>query len=128
MIAYKNGQWKLCPYLIKYTQYGVQQESYALDKNWWLDFAEKWDHTIIDEIIDVTATSEQLERYNQIRDMPDDFGNIYTEYVQSGDLPEVGIIPSAHKFNLIINSHKEQANTDYLIDLDYRVTCAELGI
>lgn len=128
MIAYKNGQWRLCPYLIKYTQYEVQQEAYALDKNWWLDFASHWGHTVINEVIDVVATDEQLQRYNQIRDMPDDFGNVYAEYVQTGSLPDADTLPATHNFNLIINTHKEQTNSDYLIDLDYRVTCTELGI
>lgn len=100
MIVYNKKTWRLCPCLVKYTQYGERLESYAFDKQWWIDFSEKWEHTTIDEIVGITHTDEQISRYNQIRDMPEDFGSVYSEYVKTGEFNVDGI-PTTHKFNML---------------------------
>ena len=59
-------------------------------KQWWLDFAAKWDHTEIIEFVPAEATAEQqarLEEINQLR-IPDGFGSMLTGYVQDGAFPE----------------------------------------
>ncbi|MET3658177.1 hypothetical protein [Sporosarcina psychrophila] len=101
MLYRKGNQWELSPYKIKYTQYGEPHVQYASDKKWWLDFADAWEHTKIIEIIDVVYTLVQLDRYEDIKYMPEDFGNIYSAYVEGGAFPTNEELRPDHPFRII---------------------------
>lgn len=106
MLSYVNNGWQLCPYLIKYTQHGESLQAYAIDKAWWEEFAERWDFLTIDEIIEVTHTEEQRKRFEQVRDMPEDFGNLYSEYVETGKVSDLGSLSKKHPFNVVLLSEE----------------------
>ena len=87
-MLYRNGnQWDLCPYKVRYTQYGEVLEQYTHDKQWWIDFAEKWEHTNIIEFIDMKYTDEQKARLEEIKNIPEGFGVICSDYVKDGSFP-----------------------------------------
>lgn len=60
------------------------------DKQWWLDFEEKWEHTEIIEFIPVEPTQEQVDRLEEINQLniPDGFGSMLSDYVENGTFPE----------------------------------------
>lgn len=88
MLYRKDGQWELCPYKVVYTQHGEQLEQYTHDKQWWLDFEQKWEHTSIIEFIDVSLTDEEIARLVEIKSIPEGFETECEDYIRTGILPE----------------------------------------
>ncbi|MGK4040967.1 hypothetical protein AB0Y20_01600 [Heyndrickxia oleronia] len=87
-MLYRNGnQWDLCPYKVRYTQYGEVLEQYTHDKQWWIDFAVQWKHTTILEFIDMKYTNEQKARLEEIKYIPEGYGDICSDYVIDGSFP-----------------------------------------
>ena len=99
LIHYKGGKWNLSPWLIKYVQHGEDLEQYAADKEWWLDFEREWDHTTINEIIEVEYSDAQVRRFEEIENMPEDFGHAYSEYVEKGTFDSE--LPKSHPFRVL---------------------------
>lgn len=126
IIYYKDGRWNLNPYLVKYNQHGENLEKYTEDKEWWLDFEEKWDHTEVLEFVDVEYTTEQKERFKQIEHFPEDFGSAYSEYVKDGSFS--GDTPSDHPFSLVRIRHEQSARDNYMLEFDMRMTMKVLGL
>lgn len=91
----------LCPYKVIYTQHGEHHEQYVGNKNWWLDFADKWDHTQIIEIVEMDYTDEQLARYEDVKFLPEDFYDIYSNYVADGSFPTEDELELKHPFRMI---------------------------
>ena len=87
MLYWKDGQLNLCPYRVSYTQHGEQQEAYTDNKAWWESFAQQWDHTTIQSFENVNYTAEQLQRYEEIKNMPEGHAAVCSEYVKTGQFP-----------------------------------------
>ncbi len=92
MVFYKNGRWHLCNEKVKYMQNDkeITQCVGSEDKQWWLDFEEKWEHTEIIEFIPVEPTQEQVDRLEEINQLniPDGFGSAINSYVEKELFPE----------------------------------------
>lgn len=87
----KNGsKLKLYPWKVKYIQHGEEVEQWALpSKQWWIDFANKWEHTEIIEFVEVELIEEQLARVADIEEIPIDegFREMCIEYIFDGVFP-----------------------------------------
>ena len=102
MIVRKGKQWHMYPHEVKYTQHGEQYEQWALpNKQWWINFAEQWEHTEIIEFTEVDLTEEQLARFEEIKDMPEDFSELYENYILTGDTSNDFELRTNHPFNII---------------------------
>lgn len=88
MLYWKDGQLNLCPHKVNYTQHGEQQEAYTDNKAWWENFAQQWDHTTIESFENVNYTAEQLQRYEEIKSMPEGHAAVCGKYVEDGSFPE----------------------------------------
>ena len=92
MIFYKNRKWDMCSEKVRYTQHGEEIEQYvgSEGRDWWIDFADKWEHTEIIEFIDVVVTGEQLARFEEVSqfNIPEGFGSELSDYVKDGVFPE----------------------------------------
>lgn len=91
MLIADGAYLKLYPWRVRHKQYGDTIEQWALpDKQWWVDFAVKWDHTEIIEFIEIKLTEEQLERVAEIEAIPLDEGyrSMAIEYILHGVFPE----------------------------------------
>ncbi len=88
----KNGnQFEIYPWKVKYTEYGEEKENWALpNKEWWIDFAEKWGHTEIVDFEEVTLTEGQLERVEAINglEISDGHLDVAINYVLNGSFPD----------------------------------------
>ncbi len=84
----KNGEWALSPYKVIYKQHGETLEQYAHDKQWWLDFAAKWDHTEIIEFVEVEYSTEQIERLEEVKLTEEGFEYYAGRYVLEGLFPD----------------------------------------
>ena len=133
-ILYYNNQlkqWQLNTHKITYTQHGESNlTSYTHDLTWWEKFVEKWSHTIIDQVEELTFTPEQLARLNHIKHLPQDFGHIYSRYIETGEVHEDAnkLLPS-HPFHVIALKHKEVAdlqNKNTNLELEMSRNSAEL--
>jgi len=120
MLQRKGSQWELYPHKVKYIQHGKEREQWALpDKQWWKDFSDKWDHTEIIEFVDIEVTEEMQKRFEEIRNMPEDFHHIYFTYVETGEI--IDEVPENHPFNLIVlkkeNEEQGQINTELNLEV-----------
>lgn len=96
------SQWQLYPHRVKYSQHDETVEQYALpNKKWWIDFADKWEHAQIIEFTEVKLNEAQLTRFDEIKDMPEDFMYVYVEYVLTGSTSDGFDLPTKHPFNII---------------------------
>lgn len=79
----------LCDKKVKYIQHGEEKEQFIYEEGiqWWLDFCEKWNHTEIIEFIDVEYTTEELRRFDEIKDFSVN-EEILSEYVINGTIGE----------------------------------------
>ncbi len=123
MLLYKNGNWHLCLEKVRYTQHGEEITQYVGEegKQWWVDFEKKWDHTKILEFIPVEPTEKQLARYEEIKNMPQDFADVYSNYVKAG---EIASVPASHPFNLIVLRRENEELGQLLTDLELRLLMA----
>lgn len=87
MLYRKNGRWALPPFKVIYKQHGETIEQLTHDKQWWLDFAEKWDHTEILEFVDVDYSEEQIARLAEVQNTEEGFEYYATRYVIDGLFP-----------------------------------------
>ena len=91
MIFYKNSKWNLCKEKIRYIQHDKEIEQYVgvEGHDWWIDFAEKWEHTTIIEFIPVEPTGERLQRLEEINQLnvSEGFGALVEDYVKEGIFP-----------------------------------------
>ena len=114
MLQRNGSQWRLYPHKVRYIQHGEEIEQWALpDKKWWTDFADKWEHTEIIEFIDVDVTDDMLERYEEIKSMPEDFMEMYAEYVLTGDTSDGIKLHAGHPFqNIRLKNENEKLKSD----------------
>lgn len=128
MIYYERGQWHFCTEKVRYTQRGQEVEQYVGQegKQWWLDFAAKWDHTEIIEFVPVEPTPEQvarLEKANRLR-IPDGYSETISNYVKNGVFPE----GFTHPLRPLQIQEEQIQQDEYLLDLDFRQSLSELGV
>jgi hypothetical protein len=89
MLHHNGNHLELVPLKVRYLQHGEEIEQWALpNRQWWEDFAERWDHTTILEFIEIELTPEQMARYEQVKHMPDGWIDQYTDYILEGKYPE----------------------------------------
>ena len=98
MLLRQEGKWVLYPHKVKYTQIGKEYERWATpSKEWWEDLAGKWEHIEITSFEAITLTDEQLTRFEEIKDMPEDFPDVYEKYVLNGEF-DMEEVPKTHPF------------------------------
>jgi len=101
MFIRQEGKWFLYPKKVTYTQQGKEYIRWATpSKEWWENFASEWEHTTILKFEDIILTDEQLARFEEIKNMPEDFPNVYEKYVLDGVF-NTEELPSTHPFQLL---------------------------
>ena len=85
MLYKDNEGLKLSAKKVRYIQNGEEIEQFVGSEGtqWWIDFANKWEHTNIIEFVDVVYTAEQLARYEEVKAM-DINESVLQEYVENG--------------------------------------------
>lgn len=117
-MLYRYGnKWALAPHKINYTERGKEYERRIGDKQWWLDFERRWDFMTINEITDIEHTEEQKRRLKEVEYFPEDFGHIYSEYVEYGTFGEINELPKDHPFRII---YLENESIEQGIELSQR--------
>lgn len=110
MIEYKNGQWELCKLILSVTENGVSREVKVVDADWWIDFANKWEHFKIVSTTELVVTEEQKLRYANVKNMPEDFGDIYSQYVEFGTIADHAHLLVSHPFVALVTRLTEIKN------------------
>lgn len=90
MLRKQGSRFVLYPYKVKYTQRGETYEQWALpNKEWWEDFADRWEHTDIIEFIEIELTEEQQKRFSKVEyGISEGFVSECIEYILEGKFPE----------------------------------------
>lgn len=140
MLIKKGSRFELYPHKVKYIQHGKEIEQWALpNKEWWIDFANKWEHTEIVEFIEVELTEEQLKRFEEINqyNISEAFASACIDYILNGVFPE-GINHPLRQLQ-IQKENQEQGvelsereiqeiiQGQEISDLDIRVLMLEMG-
>jgi len=123
----KDNGLELYPWMVRYRQHEQEIEQWAIpNKQWWIDFAEKWENTEIIEFVEMNLTGEQLARAREIEQLIIDEGHrdICIDYILDGVFPE-GI---NHPLRNLQLQRESLVRDEYLIDLDFRVSLMELGV
>lgn len=128
MIFYNGNMWHLCAEKVRYSQHSEEITQYvgSEGKEWWLDFAEKWEHTAILEFIPVEPNVEQLARLEEVNKLgiPEGFNVEAGNYVEFGEYPE----GFSHPLRPLQIFKEQQLQDRYLLDLDFRQSLSELGV
>ena len=97
MLYEKNNELKLSNKKVNYTERGETKEKYiGLEgEQWWNDLANKHEHINIVEIVEVNYTDKQLERFEKVKDIIGDTGEL-EDYIENGN-----INPENEKFKII---------------------------
>lgn len=130
MLFRKNGMWQLCDKRLTYEDGEDTHTILTGDISWWEMFAATWGHVKILSVEEVWYSEEQHKRYEHIKYMPEDFEQIYSHYVEFGEIHEDAVnLRPEHPFNIIVLKHKELAdNSAYLLNVDFRLLMVELGL
>lgn len=89
LIKTLNG-WRLAEHTVRYIQKSEEIEQVVGEegKEWWLDFAGKWEHTQIIEFTDLYYTPEQLARLEEIQEIGEGYMEACSDYVLNGNIPD----------------------------------------
>ena len=126
MLVKKGNHFELYPHKVKYTQHGKEIEQWALpNKEWWIDFADKWQHTTIIEFKEMELTEEQLVRFEDVKaGIPESYASACVDYILDDVCPE-GITHPLRQLEI----KKQQDEQDvYLIDQDFRLSMMEMEV
>ena len=90
MLYYKDNQFHICPFIAHYTAHGKRQFKYTNDKQWWINFVQRWWHHKDLEFTSVNPTQNQLNRLDEINNanISQGFKSGASSYVESGILPK----------------------------------------
>ena len=141
VLYYKNNQWHICEEKVRYIQHGEEKEQFIGQEGhqWWVDFANKWEHTEIVEFIPVEPTTEEIARLEEVNELrvPDGFGTVIGEYVESGVFPE-GVNHPLRSLQILKENQQQGIDLSEreiqeiiqgqeISDLDIRVLMLEMG-
>ena len=117
MLIKRDNVFELYPHKVRYVQYGQEYEQWALpSKEWWTEFAQKWEHTDIIEFIEVELNEEQLARYEQIKyDIPEAFREVCIDYILGGRFPE-GLAYPVTKIQLLKKTMEQNEDIDVVAE------------
>jgi len=92
-----NGMWGLYPYIINCTDNGVQEQKYDADKTFYEKMAEKRSNFILNEVIEIEYTPEQIIRLEEVQ------GIDYKHYDELYDYVINGIVRADSKIFTVRN-------------------------
>lgn len=121
IIEYSNGSWRLATKKVTYTNGDNEEVMYTADTSWIEQTAALHDHINISSIEDVTFTKEQQARFQEIQNMPEDFGLMYSDYVDTGKVELGGNLRANHPFNIIYLRVSKKATEMALTDAEITI-------
>ena len=118
MLIKDGNYFRLYPWKVRYRQHGQEIEQWALpSKEWWIDFAAKWEHTEIIEFTEVELNEEQLARYEQVKhDIPEVFREVCVEYILNGKFPDDSVSFTIAKLQMLKNNMERKEDIDIVAD------------
>lgn len=85
MVYTEDNEYKLRKEAIVYTRGDEEYTQVVVEgRQWWIDFEAKWEDMAIVEFKDIAYTDEQLQRFEEIKDI-DANEDLLSEYVMSGE-------------------------------------------
>lgn len=89
MLYKENGEWKLSVKKITYIENDEEFEKFigSEGEEWWNNYKSLWGINII-SMEEIKYTQEQLDRLNEIKDVPEGFSELCSNYVLNETFPE----------------------------------------
>lgn len=128
MIYYSNNQWHIATEQINYIHNGEEEtKPVGIEGHqWWVDFADKWTDMEIISFIPIDTPEAAQNRLREVNELKIDNTSGYAValYVEEGVFPEGHTHPLRELESRLI----QEANEDYLVDIDFRLSMTELGM
>lgn len=121
-VLYKDEEGlKLSSLKVRYTQHGEEKEQFIGSEgmDWWISFAEKWEHTNIIEFVNVEHTEKQIARFEEIKEIKIR-EDVLTSYVMDGIVGEGLEIIALKKENTDLKTENIMQG-QIIADLDFRL-------
>ena len=85
-MLYYDNEWKICPFIAHYKSYGKPEFKYTNNKQWWIEFVNRWWHHTDLSFTDVNPTEAQQTRLDEVNaaPIPEGFQAEASAYVESG--------------------------------------------
>jgi len=116
MLEYKEG-WQLAKFSIRMLDNGEERIVKVVNPAWWQDMEEKVEHLTIISIDKIVVTEEQKARYANVKNMPEDFGDIYSQYVEFGTIADHAHLLVSHPFVKLVTTLTERKNYEEINNL-----------
>ena len=85
-MLYYDNEWKICPFIAHYKAHGKPEFKYTNNKQWWINFVNRWWHHTDLSFTDVNPTQVQQTRLDEVNaaPIPEGFQAEASAYVESG--------------------------------------------
>ena len=85
-MLYYDNEWKICPFIAHYKAHGKPEFKYTNNKQWWINFVNRWWHHTDLSFTDVNPTQAQQTRLDEVNtaEIPEGFQAEASAYVESG--------------------------------------------
>ena len=85
-MLYYDNEWKICPFIAHYKAHGKPEFKYTHDKQWWIEFVNRWWHHTDLSFTDVNPTEAQQTRLDEVNtaEIPEGFQAEASAYIESG--------------------------------------------
>lgn len=117
MLKRRGRAWELYPYRVKGLRYGEEFEQWALpDKEWWEYTEKSHDFLELTGFDEIEVTPDTEKRFEEIKNMPEDFHGLYIDYVMTGSISEELTLPKDHPFNVVRLQKQDESQGQDIID------------
>ena len=125
MVIYENGEYTHCTYKVTLQNNGVEDVHYTNFRTYWEDMVAKHDHLTNLNFEEVTFSTEQDARLQEISGLgiPQGFQSQVREYVETGNFPDGYEHPLS---DLKLKKEREQHQND--IDEAYQMILESEGL
>ena len=85
-MLYYDNEWKICPFIAHYKAHGKPEFKYTNNKQWWINFVNRWWHHTDLSFTDANPTEAQQTRLDEVNaaPIPEGFQAEASAYVESG--------------------------------------------
>lgn len=127
MLYYKDNKWHLSEFEVNYIDGEEVTKPVGIrGETGWNELAEKHSDIEVIKFTKLDHAPEELNRLKEINSLniPEGHGATLSEYVKNGVFPK----EPNHILKDLENKVQRELDTEYFLDLDFRMSMAEMGM
>lgn len=107
MLTYTKDGFIPHTHVVHFTDNGSKGSQTTNDVEYWKRAEERWSDFVIDNVMKIEWTDEQLERLEEVKHMPESFTNKLIDYVRNGKFDTEGMPVTHPLVILFLKKEKE---------------------